>query len=83
MVSELIQDDFNIDNLEHEFAIITNTEPKAKPSTTNSFPSAHAVSRQQILDDYKHLHTLLGNAGASLRTAQQIIETIHKNKQEY
>lgn len=83
VVSELIQDDFNIDNLEHEFAIITNTEPKAKPSTTNSFPCAHAVSRQQILDDYKHLHTLLGNAGASLRTAQQIIETIHKNKQEY
>jgi lipid-A-disaccharide synthase len=59
IVTELIQDDLNLDQLEKEFARITNTE-----------------TRQQMLDDYAYLHTLLGNAGASDRTALEIINTL-------
>jgi len=57
IVTELIQDDFTDDRLQQEFDKIT----------TNS------QARQQITDGYAHLHTLLGNAGASDRTADEIL----------
>lgn len=83
VVTELIQNDLSDNNLEHEFAIITNTNHSENHSAKYSFPSAHAVSRQQILDDYHLLHTLLGNRGASQRTAQQIIDTINETANEF
>ena len=61
IVTELIQDDLNPAPLEHEFASITS--------------DTHA--RQQMLDGYAHLHSLLGNAGASDRTAIEIIKLLH------
>lgn len=57
IVTELIQDDFTDDRLEKEFEIITT----------------QAQTRQYIFDGYTRLHTLLGNAGASDRTAEEII----------
>lgn len=63
IVTELIQQDFNMSRLEQEFARIT-VQPE---------------SRQQMLDGYARLRSLLGNEGASDRTAQEIIETA-KNK---
>lgn len=59
IVTELIQNDLNLIQLEKEFERITNSE-----------------SRQKMLDDYAYLHTLLGNAGASDRTALEIINTL-------
>ena len=61
IVAELIQGDLTPARLEHEFASITS--------------DTHA--RQQMLDGYAHLHTLLGNAGASDRTAKEIIQMLH------
>ena len=61
LVTELIQDEFNIPSLEQEFArITTNTE-----------------ARQAMLDGYARLQTLLGDAGASDRTALEIINELH------
>lgn len=60
IVTELIQDDMNVAKLEREFLNIT----------------AHADSRQRMLDEYAHLHTLLGSAGASDRAAQEIINEL-------
>lgn len=60
IVTELIQGDFSISRLEKEFASIT-TDTK---------------SRQKMLEEYVHLHTLLGNAGASDRTALEIIKEL-------
>ena len=57
IVTELIQDDFTDDRLEKEFQKITT----------------QAQTRQYIFDGYARLHTLLGNAGASDRTAEEII----------
>ena len=59
IVTELIQDDLNISQLEKEFQRITNPE-----------------SRQKMLEEYAYLHTLLGNAGASDRTALEIINEL-------
>ena len=60
IVTELIQQDLNPQRLEEEFARIT----------------VQQGSRQQILQGYARLHALLGNAGASDRTAQEIINII-------
>ena len=60
IVTELIQEGFTFDQLEREFDKITK-DPQ---------------SRQQILDGYAHLHTLLGNAGASDRTAEEILKVL-------
>ena len=61
IVKELIQEDLNADQLNNEFALITSD-------------SGH---RQKMLDGYAHLHSLLGNAGASDRTAIEIIKESH------
>ncbi len=58
IVTELLQNDLTNDRLEEEFNKIT-TQPQA---------------RQTMLEQYDHLHTLLGNAGASDRAAQEIID---------
>ncbi len=58
IVTELIQDDFTDDRLEQVFAMITTD----------------TATRQGILEGYARLRTLLGNAGASDRTAQEIID---------
>lgn len=60
IVTELIQADMNPLRLEEAFARIT----------------ADVGARQKMLDSYAHLHSLLGNAGASDRTAQEIINDI-------
>ncbi len=62
IVDELIQNDLTNDRLEKAFDTITNN-PQA---------------RQNIIDGYAHLHTILGNAGASDRTAEVAIN-IGKN----
>ena len=56
IVTELIQNDFNPDRLEYEFYRITK-------DTEN---------RQRMLDEYATMRTLLGNGGASKRTAEAI-----------
>ncbi|MCQ2296035.1 MAG: lipid-A-disaccharide synthase [Bacteroidales bacterium] len=60
IVTELIQQDLNPQRLEEEFARIT----------------VQQGSRQQMLQGYARLHALLGNVGASDRTAQEIINII-------
>lgn len=60
IVTELIQQDLNLERLEDEFARITVQEG----------------SRQQMLEGYARLHRLLGNAGASDCTAQEIMNAI-------
>lgn len=62
IVSELIQDDVSLENLQKEFLKITADGP----------------SRQQILDGYARLHAILGSAGASDRTAKVIIDTVQQ-----
>jgi lipid-A-disaccharide synthase len=62
IVVELIQQDFTADRLEKEFNRIA-----ADPQT-----------RQHILDGYATVHSLLGNAGASDRTAAEIINKVNK-----
>lgn len=61
IVTELIQQDLNPQRLEEEFARITVQEE----------------SRQKMLEGYARLHSLLGNAGASDRTAQEILNVIN------
>ena len=60
IVTELIQNDFNPDRLEYEFYRITK-------DTEN---------RQRMLDEYATMRTLLGNGGASKRTAEAIIKLL-------
>lgn len=60
VVTELIQEEMNDRRLEEEFRLIT--------TDTNA--------RQKMLDGYAHIHDILGNAGASDRTAEEIIHTI-------
>ena len=60
VVTELIQEEMNVRRLEEEFRLIT-TDTDA---------------RQKMLDGYAHIHDILGNAGASDRTAEEIIHTI-------
>lgn len=57
VVTELIQHDFNSERLEHEFLKITSDE----------------ANRNRIRDEYGTLRTLLGDGGASARTALEII----------
>lgn len=61
IVTELIQSDMSIQQLEKEFTHITSD----------------TTSRQLMLEHYTHLRTLLGNAGASDRVAKEIIEVIN------
>lgn len=60
IVTELIQDDFNADRLEREFNLIADDD----------------ANRERILNEYADMRTLLGNGGASARTAQAIIDVI-------
>lgn len=60
VVTELIQNDFNQECLEREFNLITQDQD----------------NRQRMLDQYAEMHTLLGNGGASLRTANVILQLI-------
>ncbi len=60
IVTELIQDDFNADRLEREFSLIADDD----------------ANRERILNEYADMRTLLGNGGASARTAQAIIDVI-------
>ncbi len=63
VVVELIQQDFTAQRLEQEFQRIL----------------ADDSYRQSVLDGYARVHSLLGNAGASDRTASEIIKRIaHK-----
>lgn len=59
VVTELIQNDFTNDQLEKEFNAI----------------SSNPQVRQHILDGYRRIHALLGNVGASDRTAEEVINT--------
>jgi len=60
IVTELIQDDLSDERLEEEFRLITVDE----------------AARQKMLDGYARVHAILGNAGASDRTAQEILKTL-------
>ena len=60
VVVELIQQDFTAQRLEQEFQRIL----------------ADDSYRQSVLDGYARVHSLLGNAGASDRTASEIIKRI-------
>ena len=60
---ELIQQDFTPQRLEQEFLLIAQNSDR----------------RNSILEGYANLHRILGNAGASDRTATQIINLI-RNK---
>lgn len=60
VVVELIQQDFTAQRLEQEFQRIL----------------ADDSYRQSVLDGYARVHSLLGNAGASDRTAAEIIKRI-------
>ena len=62
IVTELIQDQVTLPRLEAAFGGI----------------SADADTRQQMLAGYARLHTLLGNAGASDRTAEVILNEVKK-----
>lgn len=62
IVSELIQDDFDFDRLESEFALITKDE----------------ANRQRIADGYDKVAGILGGAGASGRTADEVISIAAK-----
>lgn len=63
VVVELIQQDFTPQRLEQEFLLIAQNSDR----------------RNSILEGYSNLHRILGNAGASDRTATQIINLI-RNK---
>lgn len=58
IVTELIQEDFSIERLEQEFALITTDQ----------------TARATMQEGYAHVKTLLGDGGASRRTAQIIRE---------
>ena len=62
-MTELIQDDFNAERLEREFNLI----------------AADETNRERMLSEYADMRTLLGNGGASKRTADIIYEeAIHE-----
>ncbi len=63
VVTELLQQDFNDRRLEQEFQLITT-------DTTN---------RERMLEGYRRVEQKLGNAGASHRTAESIINLINAN----
>lgn len=60
VVTELLQGDFNDSRLEEEFRLITTDQ----------------ACREQMLEGYRRVEQKLGEGGASLRTAQCIINTI-------
>ncbi len=60
VVTELLQQDYNDHRLEEEFRLITTD----------------SANRQRMLDGYHRVEEKLGSAGASLRTAQTIIQEI-------
>ena len=60
VVTELIQNDFNPERLEQEFSLITTNEG----------------NRQRMKEEYTTMRTLLGDGGASQRTADTIIQLI-------
>ena len=64
IVTELIQQDFSADRLEQEFLDIVQEGSR----------------RQSVLDGYACVHSLLGNAGASDRTAAEIIKLIRSRQ---
>ena len=60
IVTELIQQDFNPNRLEHEFNLITKD----------------GDNRQRMLDEYASMRNLLGNGGASQRAAEAIVKML-------
>ena len=60
-VTELVADQMNVENLAMELGVILKGGSK----------------RQAILDDYDNLHTILGNEGASKRTANLTIKLLN------
>ena len=60
IVTELLQNDFTDEHLEREFQLITTD----------------SANRARIEEGYRRVIALLGNGGASTRTAQTIIKTI-------
>lgn len=60
IVTELIQNDFNAERVEREFNLITVDD----------------ANRERMLNQYADMRTLLGNGGASLRTAETIIDIL-------
>lgn len=62
IVTELLQQDYNDQRLEEEFRLIT----------------VDMAYRSRMLQGYRRVEEKLGSAGASLRTAQTIIDTIAK-----
>ena len=60
IVTELIQNDFNAARLEREFALITVDD----------------ANRRRMLNEYATLRTLLGDGGASRRTADTITQLL-------
>ena len=60
IVTELIQDDFNVERLEREFLLV----------------AADDANRERMLNEYADMRTLLGSGGASLRAAQTIIDIL-------
>lgn len=60
VVTELLQQDFNDQRLEEEFRLITTD----------------TANRERMLEGYRRVEQKLGNAGASRRAAEVIIETI-------
>lgn len=63
VVTELLQNDFNITRLTQEFELITSNPD----------------NRNRILSDYASIRTTLGNGGASTRTAKAILSLISHN----
>ena len=63
VVTELIQQDYNAERLEREFNLIT----------------ADNDNRERMLSEYADMRILLGNGGASVRTADAIHKLLTKN----
>ena len=63
VVTELLQQDFNDRRLEQEFQLITTD----------------SANRERMLEGYRRVEQKLGNAGASHRTAESIINLINAN----
>ena len=61
IVTELIQEDFNAERLVHEFRLIAD----------------NSDNRSRMQHDYASMRTLLGNGGASHRTADIILNLTH------
>ena len=63
VITELIQNEFNINNLKNEFEEITQNN----------------LFRNQLKEEYQKLKIILGGKGASAKTAQLIVEYMNKN----